>query len=573
MFRKNTKHLQETLFGFRDDLQKKQQEELDKSEESKFYEIIFCSINEEDFECLYSETDSRPNAPVNALVSSLILMQKRSYTYEEFFKNLSFNLLIKTALGLQQIDDMPFCPATLFNFQNRLSKHYAQTGENLLETAFDRLTLSQVKELKIKTGIQRTDSFFAASNIRNYSRLQLLVETLIRLFRVLDDSDREYFRELLEPYVRNTSDSYIYKLKSSDIPHHLEKIAAVYYRLNKKLRSKYSGNPVFDIFRRVYKEHFTVKSKKAWPKKPDELTSSSLQSPDDIDATYRAKNGKKSKGQSINIVETAHPENQINLLTDVCVNANNVNDDKILHGRIETLKEKTPALNELHTDAAYGSSDNDKKLEELQVAQVQTGIKGPPPSVEIQIEHICENSYAVSCPRQSVLSKPCRRREKARFDPAVCSTCALSLKCPALSTKKARVYYFTEEDYLKKKRLNRINKIPADRRKLRNNVEATVAEFTRKMPNKKLKVRGYFKTAVFAYTAAIAINFGRIFRHSAGLPKKSVETAYALTCFFKEQCKSLIIFFKSVLHPNFQQDLLKSKSIMINNRFNSNFAF
>lgn len=573
MFRKNTKHLQETLFGFRDDLQKRQQQELDKSEESRFYEIIFCNIDEEDFKCLYSETDSRPNAPVNALVSSLILMQKRSYTYEEFFKNLNFNLLTKVALGLQQIDDIPFCPATLFNFQNRLSKHYAQTGENLLEKAFDRLTLDQVKELKLKTDIQRTDSFFAASNIRNYSRLQLLVEALIRLFRILDYSDREYFKELLEPYVKNASDNYIYKLKASDIPHHLEKISSVYFRLYEKLSVKYSENPVFQIFERVYKEHFKVEDRKLTVKKPDELTSGSLQSPDDIDATYRNKNGRKSKGQSINIVETAHPDNQINLIADVCVHANNVNDDKILHDRIDTVKEKTPDLDELHTDAAYGSSGNDKKLEKLQIAQVQTAIKGPTASVEIQIERIDKNRYTVSCPKQSVISKPCRKREKARFDPAICSMCALSFECPAVATKKARVYYFTEEDCLKKKRLNRINKIPASRRKLRNNVEATVAEFIRKMPNKKLKVRGYFKTTVFAYTAAIAINFGRIFRHVTEMPEKPIETAGALVYFFKEQCQFLINLFKSVLYPIFQQNHSKLKSIKLNNHPNPNLAF
>jgi len=573
MFRKHTKHLQETLFGFRNDLPKKQQQELDTSEESKFYELIFCNINEEDFACLYSEADSRPNAPVNALVSSLILMQKRSYTYEEFFKNLHFNLLTKTAFGLQQIDEIPFCPATLFNFQNRLSKYHTETDENLLEKAFDNLTLDQIKELKIKTDIQRTDSFFAASNIRNYTRLQLFVEVLIRLSRILDDTDYAYFKELLKPYVKNTSDNYIYKLKASDIPHHLEKIGAVYFRLYEQLRTKYSEDPVFNIFERVYKEHFMVKNKKVTVKSSDELTSNSLQSPDDIDATYRDKNGKKSKGQLINIFETAHPENPVNLINDVSVRANNVGEDKILHDRIDKVKEKTPPLDELHFDGAYGSSNNDKKLEELQITQVQTAIKGRTARVEIQIERINKNQYKVSCPYQSALSKKCRKREKSIFNLDICSTCPLSSECPTITAKKVRVYYFTKSDYLKKKRLNRINNIPKNRRKLRNNVEATVAEFTRKMPNKKLKVRGYFKTAVFAYTAAIAINFGRIFRYAAEIPKKPDNTPFTFIYFVKEQCLSLINSFKSFLFLKYYQNYLKFKSIVLNKYPFSNLAF
>ena len=48
---------------------------------------------------------------------------------------------------------------------------------------------------------------------------------------------------------------------------------------------------------------------------------------------------------------------------------------------------------------------------------------------------------------------------------------------------------------------------------LRVNVEATVCEFKRKMNNGKLKVRGLFKTQIFAYTVGIVVNFGMIYRY------------------------------------------------------------
>jgi len=69
------------------------------------------------------------------------------------------------------MDDRAFCEATFFNFQNRLLKHFVETGENLLETVFDGLTKEQLKKLKIKTDIQKSDSFMAMSNIRNYGRV------------------------------------------------------------------------------------------------------------------------------------------------------------------------------------------------------------------------------------------------------------------------------------------------------------------------------------------------------------------------------------------------------------------
>lgn len=91
---------------------------------------------------------------------------------------------MKTALGLHTINEAPFSPATTFNFLTRLNEHYIKTGENLLEKVFDNLTSQQLKELKVKTDIQRTDSFQAASNIRSYTRLQLLVEIILRVYRI-----------------------------------------------------------------------------------------------------------------------------------------------------------------------------------------------------------------------------------------------------------------------------------------------------------------------------------------------------------------------------------------------------
>jgi len=65
-----------------------------------------------------------------------------------------------------------------------------------------------------------------------------------------------------------------------------------------------------------------------------------------------------------------------------------------------------------------------------------------------------------------------------------------------------------------------IQKIPRERRSLRTNVEATVSEFTRKMNNRKLKVRGRFKATIFAFAVGISVNFGRIYRY---LKAKEVE--------------------------------------------------
>jgi hypothetical protein len=134
--------------------------------------------------------------------------------------------------------------------------------------------------------------------------------------------------------------------------------------------------------KRVYREHFVVIDREVSSRSAEELNSSMLQSPDDIDATYRQKKGEHYKGFTINGTETANPDNPLQLITDISVNPNNVDDSQILNKRIDELKEKTPELNEIHTDGGYGSRDNDRKFEELEINQITTAVRGRESEIE-----------------------------------------------------------------------------------------------------------------------------------------------------------------------------------------------
>jgi len=519
MFRQNTSHLQSSLFGIASQLPKAKLEKLQKSKEYDFYQLVFCKINEKDFSVLYSDHCSRPNAPVNSLVASIILMYRNNWTTEALFDRIDFDLLTRTALGLDTLEETPFCPATFFNFQNRLLCHFSQTGHNLIERVFDGLTEQQLKILKIKTDIQRSDSFMAMSNIRSYSRTQLLIEMLIRLHRILSEEDQKRFNDILSPYIKQSSGQYLYTLQRQQIPQEQEKLGRLYRTLYEALKERYKDFEVFSVFERVYTEHFTIIDEKITVKTGQELNGSTLQSPDDIDATYRKKRDRHYRGQSVNVTETAHPDNELNLITDVAVCSNNTDDSKILNERVGPIKEKTPDLNELHTDGAYGSEDNDKKMEELEITHVQTAVRGRQAEVSMEIEEVSDGQYKVKCPHQCVSSEKARKRYKACFDVEICKQCPLSSHCPAKQQRDKRTYYFDRSDYLLGKRNRNIKSLPPERRKLRPNIEATVKEFTKPFNHKgKLRVRGLFKTMVYAHAMAISINFGRVWRYMAENP-------------------------------------------------------
>ena len=90
---------------------------------------------------------------------------------------------------------------------------------------------------------------------------------------------------------------------------------------------------------------------------------------------------------------------------------------------------------------------------------------------------------------------------------------------------------------LVKKRQKQIKRIPVERRKLRNSVEAAVKEFNCKMPGngKKLNVRAAFKTATVILPLAVTINFGRIFRYAMQNPAIFARILFFLLQIVKEQ--------------------------------------
>ncbi len=389
------------------------------------------------------------------------------------------------------------------------------TGENLFEAVFDRLTRAQVETLKLKTSIQHTDSVMLASTIRDYSRLHLLIEVLLRLHRVLTDTDNVAVTELLTPYLPQSSSTYLYRLDRAAIPDELTTLGRIYH----PLYQQYGDTEIFAMFARVYAEHFTVTDETVTVIAGTDLPGTILQSPDDPEATDRKKRGNSSKGFVLNAVETAHPDNPVHLLVDVTVAPNTTDDSVVLNERLEALIQKTPDLDELHTDGGYSSADNDTVLTTAGIAQIQTAVRGHTRDVAFTMIPTDDTTYQVSCPVQTAMSQPTSTRLKACFDLTICARCAHAPRCLTQEGKACRTFYFTPEDAIRQARYRRIATLPVERRSLRSNVEATIREFVNRLDRHKVSVRGLFKTALFAFSRAMAMNFGRIFRYQ-GLPAR-----------------------------------------------------
>jgi hypothetical protein len=517
VFRPNETHRQQDLFGIEAQLSPDLRKRLLESKEYAFYQEIFCRIPEALFAELYSEDPaSRPNAPVNVLVGAMILQHLNDWTFEELLDRLAFDLKVRAALGLWSLDQESFCRATLFNFQQRLRDDMVATGRDKFQAVFDQLTLDQLERFGLKSTIQRCDSTQIGSNIRAYTRIELLVEVALRMWRVLNEADQAEHAERFASYVRaKTSGQFLYRLRKSDLDATLEELGRLYAWMVEALQAGYGSTEIHRTVCRVFAEHFTRVEEKVALRPAEEIGSDALQSPDDLDATFHRKDDAEFRGFVLHATETADPENELQLVVDVAVAPNNQADSRILHERLPEMHRKTPELRELHTDAGYGSEDNDRREAELGILAVQTAIRGRVAQAPMQIERDEAGLLQIRCAAGHVVpGQATPMHYKAEFAAASCAGCPFASVC--LAQRRAhggRTFYFTEADVRKQARHRRIETLPEERRTLRANVEATIKEFKAPCRDGKLRTRGLCAASRYGFLRAIGINFGRITLH------------------------------------------------------------
>jgi hypothetical protein len=531
VFRTHETHRQQDCFGVETQLSPDLLKRLRESKEYAFYTEVFCRIPEALFTELYADAPaSRPNAPVNVLIGAMILQHMNDWTFEELLDNVAFDLKVRAALGLWSLDEEPFCRATLFNFQRRVRDYMVKSGQDKFQAVFDHLGEDALERFDLKGEIQRCDSTQIGSNIREYTRIELLVEVALRMWRVLSEADQAEHQARFAPYVEaKTSGQFVHRLRHSELRVALERLGQFYAWMCEALEAGYGSREIHGIVRRVFAEQFTRVEDKITVRAGAEIGSDSLQSPDDPTATYRKKEDEAFRGFVLHATETADPAEELRLIVDVAVVPNNQDDGGILNERLTEMHRKTPGLRELHTDGTYGSEENDKVEVALGIAAVQTGICGTTPQAPMRIERDEAGVLQVRCAAgHTVPGQLAQLHYKAEFAAVACAGCSLAAACPAKLRSRGRTFYFEEADVLRQARHRRIETLPEERRTLRANVEATMRQFKAPCRGGKLRTRGLGAARQYGFLRAIAINFGRIYRYVSRRSRPSGHPAAGL---------------------------------------------
>ncbi len=523
MFRENKQQQQPSFFNSDFLMPDKMRQQLHGSWAGVFRTEVFMNIPEDRFAVLYSETDSRPNAPINVLVGGEMLKDGFGWSDEELERHLQFDLQTRYALGL---DDLTQSVPTLRTFQNhrrRVREHAERSGENLYEVVFQVVTDKQIKQLTLKVGWQRMDSTQLLSNIALGSRLELVLRVLQQGVAALSEERQAIWRQEHAPYVDKQPRHICYRLKNEEVPAYLQQTGQLLVSLLSELERQEEAANARALVARVLREQYQIEDgEKITLRQAKDVAADSLQSPHDPEATYREKNGERYRGYVANISETCDPENPVQLITSVQIASNNTDDSELLAQSLDEQAERGHKIDKMTVDGGYTGPKAEEACDahgaELHPSRVRGGkSQGEKWGWEKYSWQVTEEGVPeqVSCPQgELAILEPGRKEGRwvARFAEDTCSACPFFQKgCRVEVRKRSGPTLLVTKRAIQVAVLHQ--RATKENNGIRAGVEATIRSVKHVFAGGKLPVRGLIRSQMVVLGSALVVNVHRLARY------------------------------------------------------------
>jgi hypothetical protein len=515
LFKENRTHEMPELLSEKNMMPANLKKRYEKSWARGFYEDVFCNIDEKIFEVLYSEKSSRPNTPVNIYVSLEILKELFGLSDEELLDRFHFDNLFIFAMGLNRIGEKTISERAFYYMRHRVVDYEDRTGINLFENIFTNLKDDYIKKFGISQKFKRIDSTLIGSNIRRLNRLKLFLEVLNCFLKGLDEVCLSKVSDVIKEYKEINVENYVFSLSSDESKAKLKEVAEYLYRIKVLFeKDRIKASESYMILDRLVNEQINIldAGKKIELKEPKDLSSDSLQSPYDPEATYRNKGNQARQGYSVSAAETCDPDNDFQIITDIIVEGNNIDDGKILEDNFETILGDETV--EIIADGAYSNRNVQEKLSESKKNITTTAIRGRKPDSDkvSSVDFEIEDNRVIKCPFGMEPFEQGFTNDKivAKFSHDSCDGC--SLNCIIRKNKrKPHVLEIRKNRLLADKQRLKFNNSEYLRKcKLRPAVEGTMFQIKLHLRNGKSKYRGKIKIKCSSILRTIAINYKRV---------------------------------------------------------------
>jgi hypothetical protein len=480
---------------------------------NQFREQVIMRLDESIYKGLFNATIGAPNAPVRILIGMMILKESFVWSDSQLFEHCRFNLLTRSALGLFNINDPLPAESTYYLLRKRIYEHQKQTGEDLLEKTFEQITREQIKEFDVNGRSIRMDSKLIGSNIAFFTRYEIIHQTLCRFYKTLDKTAKLRLsssdRNQLDDIATEESNKTVYRSTKEEIKERLQPIGVLIYKLL-NIFEEYQSEQ-YQLLQRVFTEQYkVVQDQQIELRAKEEISSDSVQSPDDPECAYRNKRDHQIKGYSINITETCSEDN-LNLITNVIVKKANAQDTTFVQEAVTKTTEITEqTVDSIYLDGAYHSPANEDFCKENDIDLVLTGLQGNIPRYDLELTQdglIVTDTVTGEC-IQAGLAKKTKRSKQNRW---------------RIPTENG-YYYFSQEAVVASMLRKKIKNRSEEELHKRNNVEASIFQLSYPLRNNKSKYRGLFKQQIWANCRCLWINLVRIINFIKQICQRTFKT-------------------------------------------------
>jgi hypothetical protein len=302
--------------------------------------------------------------------------------------------------------------------------------------------------------------------------------------------------------LKEKADAVTYRSTKEEIQNKFEELGIIIYRLLEANGAE--GNKEYGLLKRVFEEQYEVtngpgggKKKRVKSREKTEITGKSVQNPHDAESEYRDKGGNKVKGYSLNVVETCDKEG-LNLIVGVRTEGSGTADVEYLQEGLAKAQEVVvDKIEEVYTDGAYHSPENQEYCKKEEIDWVLGGIQGKPSKYDVSFDE--EGNIVVM------------NTESGQY-----------LEAEKVNTRKPETperwavkdgdtrRTFEQKDVQTSELRKRLEEIPKERLNIRNNVEATIFQVGYHYRGDKSQYRGLEKHSIWATSRCLWVNFRRI---------------------------------------------------------------
>lgn len=497
MFATNPNDSQLDLFSAPTEFMNRRQLNLYENEKSwfnLFYKNVFLKIDETIFKHLYCAGFGAPNAPVNVLVCMQQLKEGLGWSDQQLEEAMQFNLVVRKALGFMNINDPVPAMSTFYEFRAKVNRYNQETGRHLMQEAFHDLSRKYVELLEMSGTSVRMDSKLLDSNIAAMSRYEIVWNTL----RQADKSGllsglKPKLRKRLEAILLEEAKQTVYKSNSETLNKKLQTIGQLVYDILVSLKIQ-DGK-----LHRVFHEQFSVTKGTVSAKDSSEIPATSVQNPNDTDATYREKDDQKVKGYSVNVTETLPEGEKPSIILDVQIGNASTADNAYTKDAIATAELVTGRKIEyFYSDGAYASSDFREYAQNQGIVTYFTGLQGKVPRFSLEL---VGSQLFVTDSRtgEEILAEEIKEgkwRIKLIGD-----------------NGKHQYVYFGKND-IDRSLLRRLHaNIPQEELNKRNNVEAAMFQLSFHTRDNQTRYRGLDSNRLMAINRCAWMNFVRVAKY------------------------------------------------------------